>query len=99
MGHKLTDGGAATVCYLDASLLSLDSLPDVILEQSTDDLGSSRNSTERLVDWLSLEMKYPMVVILDNYDRILATDRVRVSKYIDMLFENAAAMVKVHITS
>ena len=97
VGHQLIDSGA-TVSYLDASLLSLDSLPDVII-QTTGSVHGSRNSTERLLHWLRREMKYPIVVILDNFDRMLATDRKRVLKYIDMLFENTAATVKVLITS
>ena len=97
VGHQLIDSGA-TVSYLDASLLSLDSLPDVIL-QTTGSVHGSRNSTERLLHWLRREMKYPIVVILDNFYRMLATDRKRVLKYIDMLLENAATTVKVLITS
>ena len=81
VGHQLIDSGA-TVSYLDASLLSLDSLPDVIL-QTTGSVHGSGNSTERLLHWLRREMKYPIVVILDNFDRMFATDRKRVLKYIN----------------
>ena len=96
-GHQQKASGA-TVSYIDTSLLSLDSLPHVIL-QSTGSIHHSVNSTERLVQWLRREMKYPLVVILDNIDSVLSTDRVKVSCYLDLLFDNAATTVKVLINS
>ena len=98
VGHSVIDSGA-TVSYVDTSLFSLDTLADQVLRSTGSVRERENNSTQRLLQWLRQEMKYPLVIILDNCDSILATDGARLFQFLEELFDNAATTVKVLITA
>ena len=98
VGHSVIDSGA-TVSYVDTGLFSLDTLADQVLRSTRSIRERGNNSTQRLLWWLRQEMKYPLVIILDNCDSILATDGARLFQFLEELFDNAATTVKVLITA
>ena len=100
IGHHLTDSDV-TVCYIDTSFVSLDSLPDYIFHSTAGPHNQHKNgnSTERLLHWLSQENAQPLVIILDNCDSLLATEGIRLQQFLRVLLENTAVSVKFVITS
>ena len=97
LGHQLIDRGA-TVSYVDTSLIGLEGITGEIL-RGTSSTSMSGNSTWQLLEWLRREMKYPLVIELDNCDGLLATERTTLFHFLDVLFTSAATTVKVIITS
>ena len=97
VGHKMMERGAI-VSYVDLSLVLLDGLPNQLL-QNVGIYSKRGNSSRRLLQWLSQEMEQPLVIILDNCDAILASDRTRFYNFLDVIFQSAAATLKVVLTS
>ena len=74
VGNQMRDKGA-TVSYGDVSVLSINSLPNQNLQSAG--IFTLENSSQRLQQWLKWEMKHPLVIILDNCDMALASERTR----------------------
>ena len=66
--NQMRDNGA-TVSYGDVSVLSMDSLPNQLLQSAG--ISEIGNSNQRLQIWFGREMKHPLVIILDNCDIVL----------------------------
>ena len=100
LGHQLIDRGAI-VSYVDTSIIFLEGISSEIL-RSTGSTSSSKsdNSSVRLTNWLRREMKDPLVIILDNCDRyIIASELATLFRFFDVIYSNAATIVKIIITS
>lgn len=96
VGHKMVERGA-TVSYVDLSLVFLDGLPNQLLQNVG--IFKQGNSSQWLLQWLCQEMEQPLVIILDNCDAILATERTRFYNFLDVIFASAVATLKVVVTS
>lgn len=96
VGNKMMERGAV-VSYVDLGVVLLDGLPNQLLQNIG--IFKRGNSSQRLLQWLSQEMEQPLVIILDNCDAILATDRTRFYHFLDVIFSSAAATLKVIVTS
>ena len=96
VGHGMIDRGAV-VSYVDASLVLLEDLPSKLLHNAG--ISERGNSSERLLRWLKRDLKHSLIVIFDNCDMLLSSDRTRFDRFLDEIFANAATTVKVLITS
>ena len=96
VAHAMIDRGAV-VSYVDADMVPADDLPEKILCSAG--VTAQNYSYERLLKWVKREMKYPLVVIIDNCDFLAHSERDRFQALLYKVVENAATTVKIIATS